>query len=162
MGRRGPPPTPTAILSTRGSWRAKVRAAEPDSGGTTGLTCPKWLREEAKRIWKQLVPGLAAQGIVGWKDRIALARYCETLAKYLKAAEFLQRQKEEVYAVTDKGGTVHLIEYPQVERVERYNATLMRMEQQFGLTPASRAALAQPAEKTGKQETIGLAAFKLA
>ncbi len=140
MGERGPAPTPTRILQMRGSWRGKLRRNEPKPERKSPH-CPAWLRKEAKRAWKEITPQLEAMGVLGRCDRSALARYCQTLAKWREAEEFLMEHGS-VYPVKSADGSiVEIREYPQVGRAIRLAEQLLRLEKQFGLTPSARAGM---------------------
>ena len=140
MGERGPARTPTSVLKTRGSWRAKARKGEPQPKKGRPR-CPRWIKPEARRAWRELIPQLEMMKVLTKIDKNALVRYCQTLAMWREAHEFLQKHGT-VYSERDSGGKVTgLREYPQVARVLRLSEALLRLEKQFGLTPAARASL---------------------
>ncbi len=144
MGKRGPAKTPSLILEKRGSWLAKTRNNEPahDSGKPV---CPSGLNPEAKRIWKLLLPKMAP-AMLQKVDGFALARYCDAYARWWKTRKFLDEHGE-VYPKkrTDKHGNVFIesmAAFPQMRIYNMLEATLSRLEGQFGLTPSARASLA--------------------
>ena len=141
MGKRGPPKTPTAELKLRGSWRANDRVNEPvfDDGVPE---CPDWLRPEAREVWERLVPKLArVPGLLKAVDENALARYCQTRAKWRECEDFLAKHGD-VYAAKDRRGKVTgFVQHPQVNTAIKLDAALFAMEKQFGLTPSARAGL---------------------
>ena len=143
MGERGPAKTPTRILQMRGSWRARARRDEPkpESGRPR---CPRWLGSRARRKWREVVPHLASMRVLAKCDRNALARYCQLMAMWQEAQDWL-RKHGTVYPEKDaKGRTVGIREYPQVGTVLRIGEQLLRLEKVFGLTPSARAGLAVP------------------
>lgn len=119
MGNRGPKPVPTAVLSHRGSWRAKIKPNEPKPQNGTPQ-CPQWLNGEAKKIWKKIVPQLVRNGIMTKLDGFAFARYCLYSVLWLKE-------------LSNPGRTEATL--------ERYANQLNRLEQSFGLTPSARTSL---------------------
>ena len=144
MGKRGPAKTPTAILEARGSWLAKTRKDEPQAEGVP--LCPDWLTDEAKLIWNRLLPMLQGIGVVGAVDENAMARYCQTFALWRTCVMF----------VAEHGMENNGKEYPHTGRASQLADQLLRIERQFGMTPASRANLAidttkQPKEPSGKE-----------
>ena len=142
MGKRGPAPTPRAILTRRGSWRGKAAAGEP-SPPAERPACPAWLSLDATRLWRELVPRLLAMGVLAKVDRNALARYCSTWARWRRAEEFLAAHGE-VYPVRDRHGRVtDYRTYPEVKIAAQLGEALGRIEGQFGLTPSARRALGQ-------------------
>ena len=145
----GPPKTPTSILQARGSWRGN-RPAEPMP--TLHLDhCPLTLSSAGKKVWQQVVAGLQNMGIAKHPDGNALARYCCLFVAWKK-----------LYKDVDKNGTVQTIlmkngdemikPRPQYKQLLETNAQLLRLECQFGLTPASRAGITIP-EKPDKDDT---------
>ena len=155
MGERGPAKTPTHILKLRGSWRADAREGEP-TPDRSRPRCPIWLAKEAKRAWRELVPQLEHMGLLAKCDRNAIVRYCQTLAMWREAQEWLMEHGT-VHPEKDAAGrVVGLREYPHVARVIRLSEVLARLEKQFGLTPAARANLAvakpeKPEENRGRE-----------
>lgn len=145
----GPPPTPTETLRLRGSWRANKRRAEPrpDSGAPT---CPAWLKGKARAEWKRLCPQLQAMGVLCKIDRNALMRYCHMSACWRAAEEWLAEHGE-TYPVKkvvrgkdgrDKVVGIGMRAYPQVKIAHDLADQLLRLEQQFGLTPSARTRIA--------------------
>jgi P27 family predicted phage terminase small subunit len=137
MGLRGPTPTPTNILKARGS-RQAARPNEPQP--TPGAPRPPdTLDAPAIQVWGQVVSELAAMGTLFRADVNALERYCVLFVLWRKSIAFLQ-ENGETYPLRDKAGNVTCIQqYPQVAIVNKLSVLLLRLEQEFGLTPASRA-----------------------
>ena len=149
MGQRGPAPTPTATLEARGSWRAKTRKDEPVAEGKP--RCPEWLTGDAKKAWRKLMPALHQAGLAGEIDRHALARYCQLWARWCELEQFIA-ERGTVYPVKNKDGeAVDMKEFPHVGRASKLADQLLKLEQQFGMTPAARAALAQPDKSSDEQ-----------
>jgi P27 family predicted phage terminase small subunit len=137
MSRRGPAPTPTKIKAARGSWRAKINRREPapEPGAPPR---PQWLAVEARAYWDELVPELLRLGVLSLIDAKALARYCQTWARWRKADEWIQ-QHGLTYPIKDKDGNVAAVQqWPEVGIFNKLSAQLLRLEQEFGLTPAAR------------------------
>ena len=135
MGARGPARAPTAILKLRGSAKARHRTNEPDAPIDDGGP-PEWLGAGAKRQWRLVAPQLRALGVLGKCDRSALARYCEAWASWRDATALLAR--EGLTCASAHGG---IAPHPAVGIVAQLNATLLRFEAQFGLTPSARSSL---------------------
>lgn len=117
MAGIGPPPTPTAILKARGSWRAKIRKNEPQPPAGKA-ECPEWLSLEAKAAWKKLAPTLERMGVLTLADENEFARYCDLYARWKQAITRRVPKDKLIGSITEQ---------------------LARLAQQFGLTPASRA-----------------------
>jgi len=152
MGARGPAPTPTKILQMRGSrWPERLGINEPlpEAGAPT---CPSWLPTDAKAAWKQLAPVLLDMGVLTKADRLALARYCRLFMRWRRAEDFLDKHGE-VYpirkVVTDRDGNervevVGSAPFPQVAIAAKLADQLLRLEQNFGLTPSARSRIQVP------------------
>ena len=153
MGRRGPPPTPTATLAKRGSWRAKTRAAEP-SAPSEPPDPPAWLTKPELPIWRDVLAKLSEIGTLSRVDAATIARYVRALLRWRRNSDaLLALDKEgnplgEVFAIRDDAGKLkYLQQSPHVAIVNNLEAQLLRIEQQFGLTPSARASLAITVQK---------------
>ncbi len=150
MGRRGPKPTPTAILKVRGSWRARLNPDEPQP--QPGIpSMPGKIRPEAKLAWKRIVPKLQAMGVLTTVDGETLARYCTLAARYWEAEDFL-RKHGQTYPVRDGDGVSGFRKFPQASIANELAATLARIEASFGMTPADRTRLRTEATTDGAED----------
>ena len=150
MGRRGPRPTPTEILKRRGSREVAKREKEPKP--TKGApTIPAWLDKDAKTVWRQLVKELNAIGVMTKVDGNALARYCRLFVRWKQCDAFIRKYGES-YPIKDDGGKVKSFQqFPEVGIVNRIGPQLLKLEQEFGLTPAARTRIevdVEPAKQT--------------
>jgi len=139
MGKRGVPRTPTAVLRARGSWLAKTRDGEPQATGEP--VAPSWMMAEAQAAWDQIIPALANMGVAKGVDANALSRYCTIFARWRECEEFLIRHGTTFPLKNSEGKLVEVKEFPQVGRSGRLADQLLRLEQQFGMTPSARANL---------------------
>lgn len=155
MGRRGPPKTPTRILKLRGSPVAKQREKSAVQVPSKKPTCPRWLDKDARAVWHLLIPQLAAVGLVTKLDRNALTMYCRLFSRWVQAEKFLQERgtSHPLRRVTKDGdGKERVIVvgfqiFPQVREADSLASQLLRLEQNFGLTPSARASLQTSVEK---------------
>lgn len=139
MGRRGPRPTPTAILKARGSWRAKANPDEPPAvPGAPPM--PAWPKGDVRRdVWAAVVDQLARLRVLSRTDGNAIARYADALVRWHAAAQHLAEQGE-TYVVKDAKGNVRDVKaHPQAKVYTQLATLLLKLEQEFGLTPAGRA-----------------------
>lgn len=142
MGRRGPAQTPTAILAARGSWLAKTRQDEPIAAGAP--LRPAWLTGAAEiEAWNFVCPLIAGMNVAGAADTNAIARYCRLFARWRECEDFVTK-----HGMTDE----NFKEYPQVGRAARLADQLLKLEQQFGMTPSARAAMAVRTDGKAKQD----------
>ena len=128
MAGIGPPPTPTAVLKMRGSLRATRGRRDEPKPDRKRPRRPQSMCERAKRIWTDLVPHLDKMGVLTVVDGKPLERYCELCAKW--------------EATREAPGAVELRD------LLKLNEAMLKLEVQFGMTPAARPRLvAQPKEK---------------
>ncbi len=146
MGKRGPPPTPTSVLLMRGSWRGSARKNEPQPDRSRP-SCPKWLKPDGKALWRSLVRELESMGVLGHCDATALARYCQMFAQWRECQTFMELHGA---TFTSKDGVE--MPYPQSATALRLSEQMLRLEQQFGLTPAARAGLSSQVAKSQASE----------
>lgn len=152
MGRRGPPPKPTALNELQGNpgKRAKNdREPKPTAGRPT---MPSWLPKEAKAEWKRLVPELEKVGLLTVVDRTALAAYCLAHHELVDATRTLEaegrivseaivgRKKKDGVQVDEVVGHKKK-QHPAVKLQRDAFTRVKQFLAEFGLTPASRARL---------------------
>ena len=152
MGKRGPKRTSTKILALRGSPKAVARRAadlEPQPEVSDGIPSPPMqLSIPAEKVWNYLCMELDKLGVLTAVDSFALSRYCMVWCEWKKAISFVE-EKGEVYWGTTKAGEDIVRRFPQVEIAARYADQLLRMEQQFGMTPASRSNIEVQPQRRG-------------
>ena len=138
MGRRGPVATPTEILKRRGSREVAKRDREPkpEPGAPR---CPSWLDKESKTAWKNIVSQLVALGVVTKIDGNALARYCRMFVRWKQCDAFIKKYGESYATGYRDGKPTSFQQFPEVGILNQLEAKLIKIEQEFGLTPAARA-----------------------
>lgn len=137
MGKRGPRPTPTSILSARGSWRARTRPNEPRPE-TKRPPCPRRLGKAQRSVWSQLIKMLFAARVVTEWDRYGMERYCDLLVQYRGVADTLNRVGM-TFEEEGSQGQTQLKARPEVAIQKTLVSALLKLEQEFGLTPSARA-----------------------
>ena len=138
MGRRGPVPTPTAVLEKRGSTLVTKRRKAREPKGPPGMPkCPDWLDKRAKAMWRKVAPMLFRMGVLSKADANALERYCRTYSLWRQADEFIEKNGL-AYPTKDASGRVtSLQQFPHVGIANKLSLALTRLEQEFGLTPSA-------------------------
>lgn len=136
MGSRGPAPVPTAILSARGSWRAKTRPGEPKPA-MKAPTCPRRLGKPQRQVWRQLIGILSGMGVLAETDRFAIERYCDLLVQSRLAADALAKDGL-LCAHTDVKGNTYDELSPWFAAQMKLATALDKLDQSFGLTPSAR------------------------
>lgn len=141
----GPPPTPTDILKLHGSdlpdrKGARGRKQEPKPE-KKAPPCPRRLPKEGKAVWKRAVEQLRAMNVLTVADGNTLERYCRMYVEEWELSEFVKKHGIS-YPLKDGEGKVKCFQqFPQVAQMNRVRGELLKIEVQFGLTPAGRARL---------------------
>jgi len=145
MAGKGPPKTPTAILKARDSWLAPLRGDEPEPELSDGKS-PSGLSPDEAVIWRDVAPKLARVRVLTETDERDLIRYCQIHAQYDRALARVKAEGDKVRVGVLKSF---------IELSDRVS----RLSQQFGMTPASRAAIKvvpKPKEVKGKSRFFGV------
>lgn len=132
MGKRGPPPKPSAQKKLEGTYR-KDRAARNEMRPTLGEPpVPKGLKGAALAEWRVVAPELARLGVLAIIDGGRLADYCRAHALAIRAAAKAEQEGE---VVETYRGPVRS-PWQAIAQEARAQARLLAAE--FGLTPSSR------------------------
>ncbi|MCG3134752.1 MAG: hypothetical protein HMLKMBBP_02113 [Planctomycetes bacterium] len=132
MGRRGPPPLPSATKLARGTFRPHRSRGEPVPAPGVP-TPPPWLPPLAREEWDRIIPLLRARGLVEEIDSAALVGYCTAWSDMADAMRVL---REEGTTVADARGG--LSAHPELRRMEAAREALRKFAQEFGLSPSAR------------------------
>lgn len=156
MGQRGKPPTPSAVLKMRGSWRGDRNSDEPQPEPGIAKS-PFKLDREAKKIWKFLTLQFDNIGMLAKVDCIALARYCQYFSDWKRYTIFLERkgETEEVYG-KNKDGDQYLkgiFPRPEVRFRDEREKQLTKLEGCFGLNPSARSRMVFKSDRKKDQDT---------
>ena len=137
MGLRGPKPQPSAILAARGSWRANANPNEaiPEAGMPS---CPAEVKADADalRNWRRIVPKLVAAGLATKLDGEVLGHYCVMRGLRDQAVKAARTTRN---AETRIGLVKHVLELTRA---------CSRVEDQYGMTPATRARIVVPSNRS--------------
>lgn len=134
MGKRGPKPTPTAVLEKRGSWRAVERDGEPVPDGLDAPPDPpKGMTGRAAEVWRDSAARMVGIGTLTEEDLATFERYCRAYALWTKKAEEADAADE----ITE-GMTKALV---------NLDNQLRRLEAAFGKNPADRSAIKLPEKR---------------
>ncbi len=84
MATRGRKPTPAVVKAAKGNPGKRRAVQEPAAEAVPSVigATPRTLGKEAKDVWKDMAPKLAAMRFVRETDREAFARYCEYVAEF--------------------------------------------------------------------------------
>lgn len=133
MGKRGPKPTPTAILKLRGAANISRRDGEITPPNGTPV-CPVWASEDEQIVWVELVEMLSrTRGLLTENDSNSIWLMCEAICEMNQARKEIASEGSTCYS--EKGGAY---QHPAVGRKNSAIERLRRLMCEFGMTPASR------------------------
>jgi P27 family predicted phage terminase small subunit len=151
MGRRGPKKTPAATHKKRGTFQPS-RHSGPDSKPVPGIPEPPAdLTEAAREAWISIAGKLLDAKLLTALDDLALRLMAESVDMYLRAGREIEHWG--LTSVTDKGNT---IQHPAVAVRNKAWSQIVKLCQEFGMTPAARTGLAVDvkASSDGKTEAM--------
>ncbi len=138
MGRRGPPPKPTALRILNGNAANRPLNEDEPQPAKDMPRCPSWLTAEAKKVWARVAPELARMRVLTIADADALAAYCQVYARWRAAEEFIAKHGD-AYPIRDEQGRVKcMAQFPQVSIAKSLLQLVRAYQQEFGMTPSSR------------------------
>lgn len=138
MGRRGPAPQPTAMKKLRGNpGKRALNSAEPKPDSRMPDP-PQWLIDMGKdspawQLWQTLAPQLHQMGVLTLVDGGSFSRYCQIYDEWRRAVE--KYDADGRYYETESGA---IMTHPAVHLANKLSEQMLRLEQQFGLTPSAR------------------------
>lgn len=134
----GKRPTPTNILRLAGSWRAKTRPKEPKLE-VRRLIAPEFLKTREKDLFNSMSEKLFNAGILTEIDSAALVRYCTILGRWMDAEMRLAAGMLTHIPLKDEKNKVrNFMPTPDYMVANKTHEQLLKLEAEFGLTPASR------------------------
>ena len=95
------------------------------------------------RLWKELTPKLIAMRVLTEPDLLALEILCNSYSEYREADEVIQDEGLTYESSTVTGAT-KIAKRPEIEIRADAHRRVLRLLQEFGLTPSARAGVAVP------------------
>jgi len=131
MGKRGPPPKPTALRILEGNpSRRDLPEGEPKPTGKA--ECPAWLPTNAKQIWAATAPRCEAMGVLSSADTDQFASYCVAVATARDMA--VDCEANGLVEDTARGRQKR----PEAMLMMDAQRLAMQLGSRFGLTPSDR------------------------
>ena len=141
MARTGRPRKPDKLKVLHGTYR-KDRAYDEPRPVLEEPSCPSWLRQEAKREWKRVVPILLELGLLSKLDRAVLSVYCDAWADVYECEKTLRKVGPTF--TTEKG---YVVQHPMVAMKSKARDQIRAFGSLLGLSPSDRTRLdVRPAE----------------
>lgn len=148
MGKRGPPPLPTAVKKLRGTLEKSRELGRNEMAPPPGVPVrPDWLDDEAAAEWDRVVPELESLGMLAVIDRARLADYCTAQSLAVEATKTYQREG----LLLEING--QLQRHPAVKIAQEARAQAARLAAEFGLSPSSRTRVKAPEKASEIDET---------
>jgi len=139
MGRRGPKPTPAAILKARGTFRSDRHHDSVKPAGKP--SCPSWLTDkDARAEFRRVSRLLLNMGVVGAADSNLLVRYCTAWVRWRRVSQALVSNPGAEFATyKDADGKVKSVQVSALHSIARsLSEELSRTEAALGMTPSAR------------------------
>lgn len=131
MGKRGPKTQPAAIAKMKGTYQPCRHGEDAISGAE--LPCPDGLGEVAARHWREIAPMLGELNVTAETDSLALMRFCEAIEDYIEARRVVSEE-----GIVTTGSNGNLVMHPAVRVRESTFNRVLKMCQEFGMTPSAR------------------------
>lgn len=150
MARPGPPKKPTALKVLHGEKRpSRLNTVEPVPLDGAPVP-PPHLGPDALAVWEATLEQIGAMGLATPADAESLAAYCEAVVQRRRAWQVLQASPPLL-----KGQRGNLVRNPAMQAWRDATMVQHRLAQDFGLTPAARAAWRGPATTDDDDARLG-------
>jgi len=144
MGKRGPRKQPTALRLLRGDPSKEGKHADEPVPPAGAVVAPEWVTGKAREKWDEVVPQLEAMGLITTADTEAIGRYCAMYEQWVRYLDQIRRGLD-VLVIRDKDGKVKYMQStPAATMFVKLGQSMLRIEQEFGLTPSARASMNLP------------------
>lgn len=154
MGKRGPRPQPSSIRIARGNpGKRPLNDREPVPAGGS-IHPPEWVVGVARAKWDDVVPKLESMRVITPADVEAIARYCAMYEQWVKYLEQMRRGLD-VIVLRDKDGKVRYMQSsPAATMFVKLAASMLRIEQEYGLTPSARTGISTSDGETDEDRAL--------
>jgi P27 family predicted phage terminase small subunit len=141
MGKRGRRPEPTILKIAKGNPGKRAINHNEPKPASDGISPPDWVTGKSLDKWNELVPKLLGMGVMTNADIDTVARYCSMHEQYLKYLDQVRRGLDVLVIRDDSGKVKYMQSTPAATMMAKLAASMLRIEQEFGLTPSSRSGL---------------------
>ena len=147
MGKRGPRKEPTIIKIAKGNpGKRPLNKSEPKPP-SDDITPPEWVTGVAREKWDNVVPKLIGMGVMTNADVDTIARYCTMHEQFVKYLDQCRRGLDVLVIRDDAGKVKYMQSTPAATMLSKLAASMLRIEQEFGLTPSARSGLSATQSK---------------
>lgn len=142
----GRTPKPRALRELNGNAGKRPLPDEPKTNALTEALPPSTLKGDTKKVWEHTAKELCNMKVLSSSDLQALSRYCSYIALWRDLDKHVSKYGTVIVKVDVKGNEQHVVS-PQFQSLMTLETSISRLEQQFGLTPASRTRIASMISK---------------
>jgi P27 family predicted phage terminase small subunit len=147
MGKRGPRKQPTILKIAKGNpGKRPLNKSEPKPP-SDDITPPEWVTGVAREKWDNVVPKLIGMGVMTNADVDTIARYCTMHEQFVKYLDQCRRGLDVLVIRDDAGKVKYMQSTPAATMMTKLAASMLRIEQEFGLTPSARSGLSATQSK---------------
>lgn len=146
MGKRGPPPKPTALKKLQGTFRPDRAPSNEFKPAVGAPAKPDYLDDIASAQWDRVVAQLSEHKVLATVDGAALEAFC---VNYSAAVRFQKRADAKPMVKTPFGVKVN----PACGEARKHWALVKQFGAEFGLTPSSRTRVGTKPPADKKDET---------
>jgi P27 family predicted phage terminase small subunit len=142
MGKRGVKPQSTVLKLLRGNpGKRALNKLEPQPA-RDAIVPPAYLVGPSLDKWNEVLPGLLATGVVTNADIETLARYCTMYEQFLFCLAEIRAGRDQIPVNDPETGELLSIKStPAGLNMHKLAASMLRIEQEFGLTPSARSGI---------------------
>jgi P27 family predicted phage terminase small subunit len=101
----------------------------------------------AREKWDNVVPKLLGMGVMTNADVDTIARYCTMHEQFVKYLDQCRRGLDVLVIRDDAGKVKYMQSTPAATMMMKLAASMLRIEQEFGLTPSARTGISASQEK---------------
>jgi len=151
MGKRGPRREPTILKIAKGNpGKRPLNKSEPKPP-SDDITPPEWVTGVAREKWDNVVPKLIGMGVMTNADVDTVARYCTMHEQFVKYLEQCRRGLDVLVIRDDAGKVKYMQSTPAATMLNKLAASMLRIEQEFGLTPSARTGIVATKQETNAE-----------
>ena len=147
MGKRGPRPQPTILKIAKGNPGKRPLNKNEPKPVADAVEPPDWVTGKSLEKWHEVVPKLVGMGVMTNADIDTIARYCTMYEQFVKYLDQVRRGLDVLVIRDDRGKVKYMQSTPAATMLTKLAASMLRIEQEFGLTPSARSGISASQEK---------------
>lgn len=159
MGRRGPPKKPTALKIAQGQRKRDLPKDELSVPHEDNPEMKFELSDRGQMLFEDVCKRLNQSGMITILDVQTITRYCDVFDKWLHYRDMVTKSPM-VKVKTPMGERIE--QNPALNAYMNLARELLKLEQQFGMTPSARAsigAVKKPADEKSPEEKLNSALY---